>query len=513
MPVFKIVAVLTLFVFSSVFFASATSTMDGVSVIGVNSYIQGAQGNSISYSEILSNSNITSFCVDSDNTFFAAGTNNSNGTDTLYYFDSNGHLIWDFILTSTILQISLSSNGSYLAVSYGNALSLFSGIGQLLWTKVINGPVSGAYITTLSISENGTYIAAGSIGPQGEPYGAIYLYSDSGSMLWNYTNGTSSYLAIHTVQISNNNKYVVMAAGNGLANGGYLALFNMNGSIVWNIATPKVPLDAFFTNNSTYIVTPAFITFAAKGSNGLYFYGLNGTLIWQATFGLNAGPLPAATSNGDGYIGAGSNGNVSYFSSSGKEIWNRDIVSSQSVPILVSMTQGSNAIASAYDNTVDVLSSNGVEVYVYTFTQLVTDVQFFAAGNKLLVGTEDGLYLGTFAISNIHTTTYLLTFSESGLPNGTSWYVTLNGSTHSSTTDNISFSLANGTYPFAVATVSGYTPSPSSGSLLVSGSNFSENIAFTAISATSDTVIIYLMIVATAAFVVAISSIFFKKRS
>ncbi|MGI0154932.1 MAG: hypothetical protein ACREDE_02185, partial [Thermoplasmata archaeon] len=64
---------------------------------------------------------------------------------------------------------------------------------------------------------------------------------------------------------------------------------------------------------------------------------------------------------------------------------------------------------------------------------------------------------------------YSLTFTESGLPRGTSWSVDLNGTTNSSMGATIGFFEPNGTYPFTVIPVSPYTAEPSSGSLAVRG--------------------------------------------
>ena len=78
-------------------------------------------------------------------------------------------------------------------------------------------------------------------------------------------------------------------------------------------------------------------------------------------------------------------------------------------------------------------------------------------------------------------TTYPVTFSESGLPPGTSWSITLNGAPSSSTTSTIAFTEQNGSYSYTVGTVSGYAASPSSGSVTVTGSSVSKAITFTAI--------------------------------
>jgi hypothetical protein len=66
---------------------------------------------------------------------------------------------------------------------------------------------------------------------------------------------------------------------------------------------------------------------------------------------------------------------------------------------------------------------------------------------------------------------YGFTFSETGLPSGTSWTVTCNGQTLSSSSTTIVFAgLATGTYAFIVNSVSGYIANPISGTITVSSS-------------------------------------------
>ncbi len=74
---------------------------------------------------------------------------------------------------------------------------------------------------------------------------------------------------------------------------------------------------------------------------------------------------------------------------------------------------------------------------------------------------------------------YSVTFTESGLPSGTSWYVTLNGVTETSTSDSITFSEYDGSYSYSVGLVNGYTDSPSSGSVSVNGGSRSISIVYT----------------------------------
>ena len=83
---------------------------------------------------------------------------------------------------------------------------------------------------------------------------------------------------------------------------------------------------------------------------------------------------------------------------------------------------------------------------------------------------------------------YAVTFAESGLPSGTNWSVTLNGTSRSSTASSIGFTEANGTYSFSVGAVSGYTASPASGSVTVNGAPETEAITFSAVPPSEYTV-------------------------
>ena len=77
---------------------------------------------------------------------------------------------------------------------------------------------------------------------------------------------------------------------------------------------------------------------------------------------------------------------------------------------------------------------------------------------------------------------YSITFTENGLPVGTSWTVTVNGTLQQNASGGpiVFVGLINGSYSYAVGAVSGYNASPSSGSITVSGDNASQSITFNA---------------------------------
>ena len=77
---------------------------------------------------------------------------------------------------------------------------------------------------------------------------------------------------------------------------------------------------------------------------------------------------------------------------------------------------------------------------------------------------------------------YTITFTESGLPSGTSWSVTFNNQTQTSSTDSITFTSPNGTYNYTIGSVSGYSSLPSSGTVTVNNANEIINISFIILS-------------------------------
>ena len=83
--------------------------------------------------------------------------------------------------------------------------------------------------------------------------------------------------------------------------------------------------------------------------------------------------------------------------------------------------------------------------------------------------------------------TYTVTFAETGLPSGTNWSVTVNGTTHSSVVSTITFSEPNGTYGYEIADVSGWhqTALPYIGTIAVHGSAVAEpTLAFRSVTYT-----------------------------
>jgi len=95
-------------------------------------------------------------------------------------------------------------------------------------------------------------------------------------------------------------------------------------------------------------------------------------------------------------------------------------------------------------------------------------------------GVIPGFHLGSGRTgSGKSPTQYNVVFGETGLETGATWSVTLAGGTSSSTGASITFSEPNGSYPYSVGSVTGYTSSISAGTVSVSGSSVSQSVAYT----------------------------------
>ncbi|MGP6207077.1 hypothetical protein ACNF42_03460, partial [Cuniculiplasma sp. SKW3] len=80
---------------------------------------------------------------------------------------------------------------------------------------------------------------------------------------------------------------------------------------------------------------------------------------------------------------------------------------------------------------------------------------------------------------------YTVTFTETGLPGNSTWYVNLSsGEIFSSSTNTIKFTEPNGTYSYTVLKYDQYSPSLYSGSVTVSGKSVSESITFSLVTYT-----------------------------
>ncbi len=132
-------------------------------------------------------------------------------------------------------------------------------------------------------------------------------------------------------------------------------------------------------------------------------------------------------------------------------------------------------------NTITFSEPNGT----YTFT-IATNAIGYAPSQPSGSFTVNGVNVQESVIFT--QIMYSVSFTESGLPSGTSWSVTLNGLTETSMNSTIMFKVPYGTYTYSISIPSGYKTSKPSGTITTNQSSTSVSIVVSATSTSSTTV-------------------------
>ncbi len=116
----------------------------------------------------------------------------------------------------------------------------------------------------------------------------------------------------------------------------------------------------------------------------------------------------------------------------------------------------------------------------YTYSVASVDKDYQGKGGTVTVTAAPETESISFVLL-----TYAITFSEAGLPSGTTWNVTLGNVSHTSVSGPILFASPNGSYAYTVDPELGYNATPSSGLVNVSGHALSvPTIQFTSVPLT-----------------------------
>ncbi|MHB1742283.1 MAG: YVTN family beta-propeller repeat protein [Thermoplasmataceae archaeon] len=210
---------------------------------------------------------------------------------------------------------------------------------------------------------------------------------------------------------------------------------------------------------------------------------INGTtniVTQNITTSSSPGGVAVDSLNGNIYVTTGGNF-VSVINGTTNIVTQNITTSSSPGGVAVDSLNGNIYVTNEHSNSVSVINgttnivTQNITVGLEPYAVAVDDLN----GNIYVTnsGSENVSVLG-YPVNS----TYAVTFTEAGLPQGVSWSVALNGTTESGpvsgTTGTIEFTEPNGTYPYTLGTVSGYTSSPSSGTVDVNGSNKQISIQF-----------------------------------
>ena len=107
----------------------------------------------------------------------------------------------------------------------------------------------------------------------------------------------------------------------------------------------------------------------------------------------------------------------------------------------------------------------------YSYTGIAPNANYTASSGSLTILNNSSAVI-TFTLN-----TYSVTFTEGLLPQGMSWTVTLGSYSNTSSQPVISLKVANGSYDYMI-TATGYTATPSSGQITVSGKSVNVSTTF-----------------------------------
>ena len=232
------------------------------------------------------------------------------------------------------------------------------------------------------------------------------------------------------------------------------------------------------TGTSWYVIFNA--TEETSTSNNITFYVPNGSY----TYTLQT-PVPGST--GTRYVVSPSSGNVSV---SGYNLSENVSYSIQYYLTIYTSPAGTGTVSQSSGwfsagSSVN-LTAQADSGYVFSSWSGSGTGSYTGTNNPLTL-TMSGPISETANFVQTSVSHYTVTFTESGLPSGTTWYVNLSNGFDSGaiTGSSYSFSLNNGTYSYTIATTDKtYEPSPSTGSFIVNAGPVSKSVSFSEVKYT-----------------------------
>ncbi len=369
--------------------------------------------------------------------------------------------------------------------------------GSLWYVNLSNGSSFNSAFSTITFSgPNGTYgytvSTVNGYGPS-PPTGSFTVNGNTVSKAITYS--TAKYTVTFTESgLPSGTWYVNVSGQSGHASAGSSVTLSLtNGSHPYTVATDN---KTYHSNGGTIVVNGSSINKTVTFSTVTYTVtfaesGLANGTSWSATFSnftksSTGSTISFTESNGTySYTVAPVSGYSRSLSSGSLTVsgFNQGVsITFTAVTYTVTFTEsglqsgstwyvnvsGQSGHASA-GSSVTLSLTNGSHPY----TVATDNKTYHSSGGTVVVNGSSINKTVTFSM-----VTYNITFTESGLPQGKSWSITLGNSTHSSTGSTISFTEPNGTYKFTVGLVSGYSPSPSYGWIFVNNNSVSAPLSF-----------------------------------
>ena len=199
-------------------------------------------------------------------------------------------------------------------------------------------------------------------------------------------------------------------------------------------------------------------------------------VIQNITVGKNPAGVAFDSLNGYVYVTNRGSNNISVINGSTNKVIQSIAVGSSPAGVAFDSLNGHMYVTNCCSNNVSVIngSTNKVIQSIAVGSGPV-GVAFDSLNGNIYVANQ-----GSNSVSVLGYVKYAVTFTETALPSGSTWYVNITGHNSGALTGTTcSVNLTNGTFAYTVQTNNKlYEPSISSGSLMVNGSAIQETITF-----------------------------------
>ncbi|XHH09006.1 MAG: PQQ-binding-like beta-propeller repeat protein [Candidatus Bathyarchaeia archaeon] len=373
------------------------------------------------------------------------------------YADTSAPLTNTTLWITHLNEITTSSpaivNGIlYIGTGNGTIYALDTVDGSIIWEYTTGGAVKSSPAVVAGV----VYVASDD----------QYLYAldaTDGSLIWRYNVGGSNLNVSPTVVDGT----VYFGQENNL-----FSINATDGSLIW-----EKTISGYFESSSPTVVDGVIYfgmydsrrVFALNASDGSEIWNINTwshvcsspTVVKGIVYvGNNEGRLYAlnATATGDPYL------------------W--DVHLGGSSAMFVSSPAYCNGVIYIGDTEGTMYARNATDgslIWTYATDGAIWSSPAIVDGTVYVASGDGKVYAFNTLISTV-------TFTESGLPSGTSWTVTLDGITKTSNDNSIDFTdIAYGTYDYTINTPTGYIASVTSGSITVNGAETQQTVTLSAI--------------------------------
>jgi|GEM_PF-1870270 len=385
-------------------------------------------------------------------------------------------------VTSAVSPVVLNlPNGNY-TYTIGSK-STYSNPGGLPYTGYTPSPASGTFtvnnapvskaITFAPTVYAVTFVETGL--PGGTTWGVTVFDGTSfGQGLWGNTTTQTSTSSSISFALTNS------TWGYSIANVSGYSTTQMGSLLIWgySMTVPVAFAPVLHTNTNSLTFTETGLAPGAPWAmvlNGVVKGSTSTSLVFQSangTFVYSVAAIPGTTANPSSGLVAVQGTTVG------------PTIAFSTTGYAVTFTEVGLASGTSWSVTLNsVLHTSTTNTITFSETPGTYSYSIAAIAGASASPSSGSVTVSTAAVNvpvTFSTVAYTVSFTEGGAYLGT-WAVQFGGVLKSVASGTISFTVPNGTYAYVVASIAGYTATPSSGSISVAGSGSSTGITFSTV--------------------------------